>query len=50
VYLNFGDGDNNNVTNLPWTRKSFTDPNSASHIVMHAGQNGSGNPTHYETA
>ena len=50
VYLNFGDGDVNNVTNLPWTPKSFSDPNSASHVVMHAGQNGSGNPTHYETA
>jgi hypothetical protein len=50
VNLNFGDGDVNNVTNLPWTPKSFTDPNNASHIVMHAGQNGSGNPTHYDSA
>lgn len=48
--LNFGQGDVNNVTNLPWTPKSFSDPNSASHIVMFAGQNGTGNPTHYETA
>ena len=50
VNLNFGDGDVNNVTNLPWTPRSFTDPNNASHIVMHAGQNGSGNPTHYDSA
>jgi hypothetical protein len=50
VNLNFGQGDVNNVTNLPWTPKSFSDPNSASHIVMFAGQNGTGNPTHYETA
>jgi hypothetical protein len=50
VHLNFAAGNNNNVTNLPWTPKSFTDPGSASHIVMHAGQNGSGNPTHYDTA
>jgi hypothetical protein len=50
VYLNFARGDVNNVTNLPWTPKSFTDPNSASHIVMMAGKDGSGNPTHYETA
>jgi titin len=50
VNLNFGQGNVNNLTNLPWTPKSFTDPNSASHIVMFAGQNGTGNLTHYETA
>jgi eukaryotic-like serine/threonine-protein kinase len=50
VYLNFPSGDVNNVTNLPWTPKSFSDPNSASHIVMMAGKDGSGNPTHYDSA
>jgi serine/threonine-protein kinase len=50
VYLNFAAGDVNNVTNLQWTPKSFSDPNSASHVVVHAGQNGSGNPNHYDTA